>query len=186
MRSTFQNSGTALSVGAFFALMIAGLADSLPKSLSSGLQRQGVPAGIAHHVSSLPPVSSLFAAILGVNPIQHLLATGRTLSGLPRAAQRTLTGREFFPRLISGPFHHGLVLVFSVSAALAALAALASLLRGRRFIDSATTGESFSSPEPPPGSGAKPDPSVVPSEDGGDRTAGPTTRLSTDERGALI
>jgi len=186
MRSTFQNSGTALSVGAFFALMIAGLADSLPKSLSSGLQRQGVPAGIAHHVSSLPPVSSLFAAILGVNPIQHLLATGRTLSGLPRAAQRTLTGREFFPRLISGPFHHGLVLVFSVSAALAALAALASLLRGRRFVDSATTGESFSSPEPPPGSGAKPDPSVVPSEDGGDRTAGPTTRLSTDERGALI
>ena len=102
MRSTFQNSGTALSIGAFFALMIAGLAESLPKSLTTGLQYQGVPQGVAHHVGSLPPVSSFFAAILGVNPIQHLLAASRTLSNLPIAAQQTLTGREFFPKLIRG------------------------------------------------------------------------------------
>jgi MFS family permease len=80
MRSTFQNSGTALSIGVFFSLMIAGLASSLPKALTSGLQQQGVPHGIAHQVGTLPPVSSLFAAVLGVNPLQHLLAASRALS----------------------------------------------------------------------------------------------------------
>jgi MFS family permease len=134
MRATFQNSGTALSIGVFFSLMIAGLAANLPKSLTSGLQAQGVPHGIAQHVGSLPPVSSLFAAVLGVNPLQHLLGASHVLPTLPVAAQQTITGREFFPRLIEGPFHQGLVIVFATAAALAALAGLASLLRGRRYI----------------------------------------------------
>jgi hypothetical protein len=114
--------------------MITGLAASLPKALSSGLQQQGVPHSIAHHVGALPPVSSLFAAVLGVNPLQHLLAASRVLSSLPAAAQQTITGRKFFPDLISGPFHHGLVVVFAVAAALSLLAALASLLRGGRYV----------------------------------------------------
>jgi MFS family permease len=141
MRATFQNSGTALSIGAFFSLMIAGLASSLPRSLTSGLQHEGVPFLIAHQVGSLPPVSSLFAAVLGVNPIQHLLASMGALSSLPAASQRVLTGREFFPDLISGPFHHGLSVVFAAGAVLAALAALASLLRGGRYIYTAGTDE---------------------------------------------
>jgi hypothetical protein len=132
MRSTFQNSGTAVSIAVFFSLMITGLASSLPKTLTSGLQHQGVPAAVAHQIGSLPPVSSLFAAVLGVNPVQHLLTASGVLSSLPAASQRILTGREFFPNLISGPFHHGLVIVFAVSAVLAALAGLASLLRGGR------------------------------------------------------
>jgi MFS family permease len=132
MRSTFQNSGTALSIGAFFSLMIAGLAASLPRALTSGLQQQGVPHQVAHQVASLPPVSSLFAAVLGVNPIQHVLASQGALSSLPAAHQRVLTGREFFPDLISGPFHQGLVVVFAFAAGLSALAALASALRGGR------------------------------------------------------
>jgi hypothetical protein len=132
MRSTFQNSGTALSIGAFFSLMIAGLAGSLPRTLTGGLQQLGVPHGIAHHVGTLPPVSSLFAAVLGVNPLQHLLAASRVLPTLPAAAQRTITGRQFFPGLISGPFHHGLVVVFIVAAGLSAVAGVASLLRGAR------------------------------------------------------
>jgi MFS family permease len=132
MRATFQNSGTALSIGAFFSLMIAGLASSLPKTLTTGLQHQGVPAAIAHQIGSLPPVSSLFAAVLGVNPVQHLLASKDALASLSAAHQRILVGREFFPHLISGPFHQGLVVVFAVAAALSAIAALASLLRGER------------------------------------------------------
>jgi hypothetical protein len=134
MRSTFQNSGTALSIGVFFSLMIAGLASSLPKALTIGLQQQGVPSGVAHQVGTLPPVSSLFAAVLGVNPLQHLLAASRVLPSLPAAAQQTITGREFFPELIAGPFHDGLTVVFSVAAALSVLAALASLLRGGRYV----------------------------------------------------
>jgi MFS family permease len=131
MRSTFQNSGTSLSIGVFFSLMIAGLAGSLPHSLTSGLEQQGVPSPIAAQVGSLPPVSSLFAAILGVNPIQSLLAPSGVLNTLTPSSRRLLTGHEFFPDLISAPFHHGLVIVFAVSAALGVLAAIASLLRGR-------------------------------------------------------
>jgi len=133
MRSTFQNSGTALSIGVFFSLMIAGLASTLPQTLTSGLQRHGVPHQVAAHIGSLPPVSSLFAAVLGVNPIHHLLAAANVLATLPGPAQQILTGREFFPQLISAPFHHGLTIVFAVAAGLAALAGAASLLRGGRY-----------------------------------------------------
>jgi MFS family permease len=134
MRATFQNSGTALSIGVFFSLMIAGLASNLPHTLTSGLQHQGVAPGAAHQIGNLPPVSSLFAAVLGVNPVQHLLASMHALASLSEASQRVLTGREFFPDLISGPFHQGLVIVFAVAAALSVLAGLASLLRGGRTV----------------------------------------------------
>ncbi|MFI5698784.1 MFS transporter [Streptomyces xanthochromogenes] len=130
MRATFQNSGTAVSIGVFFSLMIAGLAGSLPHTLTMGLQQQGVPAGIASQVGGLPPVSSLFAAQLGVNPIQHLLQPSGALTHLTAAQQQALTGREFFPNLISGPFHSGLVVVFAFGATLALLATIASVLRG--------------------------------------------------------
>lgn len=130
MRATFQNSGTAISIGVFFSLMIVGLASSLPHTLTSGLERQGVPAHVATQVGDLPPVSSLFAAQLGVNPVEHLLQPSGTLAQLTAAQRQTLTGREFFPSLLSGPFHSGLVIVFAFGAALAFLAAIASALRG--------------------------------------------------------
>jgi MFS family permease len=132
MRSTFQNSGTAVSIGVVFTLMIAGLSNSLPTTLTSGLTRLGVPGGVARQIGSLPPVSSLFASVLGVNPVQHLLGPTGVLAKLPAASQAALTGRTFFPSLLSGPFHSGLIVVFSVSAALSVLAGLASLLRGKR------------------------------------------------------
>jgi MFS family permease len=136
MRSTFQNSGTALSIGVFFSLMIAGLASSLPHTLSAGLQAQSVPASDATHVARLPPVSTLFAAFLGDNPIGHLLASNGLLDTLPPDNRQTLTGKGFFPQLVSGPFHHGLVLVFTAAAVMAAIAALGSALRGTRYVHS--------------------------------------------------
>jgi MFS family permease len=148
MRSTFQNSGTALSIGVFFSLMIAGLASRLPATLTAGLRQQGVPSAIAHQIGTLPPVSSLFAAVLGVNPVQHLLAPGGVLSSLSAAHQRVLTGREFFPDLISAPFHQGLMVVFAVAAGLAVLAGFASLLRGGRYVHPEAVAES---PAPQPG-----------------------------------
>ena len=72
MNQTFQNSAQVLSIGIFFTLMIIGLSATLPHTMSAGLQAHGVPAATAHHVAQLPPVSILFAAFLGYNPIQHL------------------------------------------------------------------------------------------------------------------
>jgi EmrB/QacA subfamily drug resistance transporter len=133
MRSTFQNSGMSLSIGIFFSLMIAGLASTLPRTLTSGLTAQGVPLSVATQVSHLPPVSTLFAALLGFNPVRTLLGPSGVLSRLPAHNAAVLTGRQFFPSLISAPFHHGLVIVFTAAAIMSVTGALVSLLRGKQF-----------------------------------------------------
>jgi hypothetical protein len=130
MRATFQNSGMVLSIGVFFSLMVAGLASSLPSTMADGLTAQGVPAPAAHMVAGLPPVGTLFAAFLGYNPMQSLLGAG-VLHNLPAVNAHTLTGRQFFPHLISGPFHDGLVIVFWLAIAMALVGAAASLLTPR-------------------------------------------------------
>jgi MFS family permease len=134
MRGTFFNSGTSLSIGIFFSLMIAGLAARLPTTLTAGLEKQGVSQHVAQEVGSLPPVGSLFAAFLGFNPLKNLLGPTGELQRLPHHDVATLTGHEFFPRLISGPFHHGLIVVFTAAAAMTVVAALASLMRGSRYV----------------------------------------------------
>ncbi|MEU9153488.1 MFS transporter [Streptomyces sp. NPDC048417] len=133
MRATFQNAGMVLSLGIFFSLMVAGLAGSLPHTLTSGLTAQNVPAPAAHHVASLPPVEVLFAAFLGYNPIRQLLGPA-LLGHLPAADAALLTGREFFPHLIARPFHDGLVVVFALAIVMALIAAAASLIRARTGI----------------------------------------------------
>ncbi|MDR2987626.1 MAG: MFS transporter [Nocardiopsaceae bacterium] len=133
MRSTFQNSGMSLSIGIFFSLMIAGLAASLPRTLIGGLRAHGVPAHIADHVAHLPPVSTLFASFLGYNPIGTLLRPSGVLDKLPKSDAALLTSKEYFPHLISGPFHHGLLIVFSVAIAMSIAGAVISLLRGGQF-----------------------------------------------------
>ena len=135
MRSTFQNSGTALSIGVFFSLMIAGLASSLPQSLTSGLVRQGVPHSTAAHIGIAAAGVVAVRGGAGGEPDPAPALRGRR-AGLAarRAPSGSLTGREFFPQLIAGPFHNGLTVVFAVAAGLAAVAAVASLLRGGRYV----------------------------------------------------
>ncbi len=133
MRSTFQNSGMSLSIGIFFTLMITRLAATLPASMTAGLTSQGVPLAEATKIAHLPPVSSLFAALLGYNPVRTLLAPTGLLSSLPAHSVAVLTGRTFFPELIAGPFHQGLITVFTAAAAMALVGALISSLRGSQY-----------------------------------------------------
>jgi hypothetical protein len=121
-----------LSIGIFFTLIILGLASSLPSTLSHGLTAQGVPAADAARLAALPPVSIMFAALLGYNPIQTLL--GPALAKLPANHAAYLTGHTFFPSLISAPFQQGLDIAFDFAIAACLVAALASLLRGRRYV----------------------------------------------------
>jgi len=132
MNQTFQNSAQVLSVGVFFTLMILGLSANLPHTLSSGLRAHGMSAAAAQHVAQLPPVSILFAAFLGYNPIEHL-AGAHVLAGLDTAQRAAITGRSFFPRLISGPFSSGLHEAFAFAIAACLVAAIASLMRGGKF-----------------------------------------------------
>jgi hypothetical protein len=132
MNQTFQNSAQVLSMGIFFTLMIAGLAASLPAAMYGGLTAHGVPAAAAHRVAALPPVSILFAAFLGYNPVQHLVGP-HVLSALPAPDRAALAGRSFFPHLISGPFESGLHAAFTFAILACLIAAAASLLRGGRY-----------------------------------------------------
>jgi MFS family permease len=134
MRGTFFNAGSSLSIGIFFSMMIIGLAATLPQALTAGLEQHGVPAGIATGVGNAPPVASLFAAFLGYNPIGTLLGAVPT-SQLQGADLATLTSKGYFPSLISGPFHHGLVIVFVVAIAMSLIGAVASLMRGARYVN---------------------------------------------------
>jgi MFS family permease len=133
MRGTFFNAGSSLSIGIFFSMMIIGLAATLPRTLTAGLEQHGVPAGVATGVANAPPVASLFAAFLGYNPIGTLLGSVPR-SQLQGADLATLTSKGYFPSLISGPFHHGLAIVFVVAIAMSLVGAVASLMRGARYI----------------------------------------------------
>jgi len=124
MNATFQNAAMVLSIGVFFSLMIAGLSQNLPSVLEQGLAAHGVPAADAGRVAGLPPVGVLFAAFLGYNPIQQLL--GPILAGLPADQAGFLTGRSFFPQLISGPFADGLTAAFWFATVACVVAAVAS------------------------------------------------------------
>jgi len=132
MNQTFQNSAQVLSVGIFFTLLTIGIAASLPHALAGGLEAHGVAAADAHRAAGVPPITVLFAAFLGYNPVQHLVG-GEALAALPAHAHSAVTGSTFFPQLISGPFQNGLDTAFTFAIVACLVAAAASLLRGGRY-----------------------------------------------------
>ncbi len=123
MAATFMNSAMVLSIGIFFSLMIIGLSGGLHDSLYNGLTAHGVSKAAATHAANLPPVSTLFAAFLGYNPIKTLLGSG--IHHVPLAQQHILLGHTFFPSVISAPFSHALssAFIFGLVAMLVAAAA---------------------------------------------------------------
>jgi len=131
MSTTFVNSAQVLSIGLFFSLIIIGLSSSLPHSLYHGLVAHGVSTTAAHRVANLSPVSTLFAALLGYNPIKELLGP-HALAALPHAQQVTLTGRGFFPSLIASPFESGLHAAFDFAIVSSILAAAISWIWSER------------------------------------------------------
>ena len=133
MLATFNVSSSVLSIGVFFTLMIVGLAAGLPHATQSGLVAHGVSPADATRISHLPPVATLFAAFLGYNPVKTLLGP-HVLHHLSAANAHALTGRGFFPHLISGPFHTALVYAFVFAIAACVVAAVASLMRGGKYV----------------------------------------------------
>jgi hypothetical protein len=93
----------------------------------------GVSPADATRISHLPPVATLFAAFLGYNPVKTLLGP-HVLHHLSAANAHALTGRGFFPHLISGPFHTALVYAFVFAIVACVVAAVASLMRGGKYV----------------------------------------------------
>ncbi len=104
VRSMSFNTGTVLSNGIFFSLMTAGLANGLPGALQRGLVAHAAPQRTASALAQLPPVSSLFAALLGYNPLATVVPSG-VLQALPAGQAADLVGKTFFPHP-SGPLEH--------------------------------------------------------------------------------
>lgn len=125
MRATFMNAGQMMSMGVFFSIVIAGLADRLPTAMTTGLTAQGMPLQLAQGVASLSPTASLFAALLGYNPLAHMLTPAQQAL-LPKGTYAHITGHAFFPNLIGPSFMHGLALAFWISLLLSLVAAIAS------------------------------------------------------------
>ena len=126
MRATFQNTGMVLSIGLFFSLMVVGLW-ALPDDAQRA-RANGVPPATAQH----------FPRAAGRQPVRRLPrlqpdgeALGpETLAALPPAEAADITGKEFFPELISDPFIDGLRITFTASLIMCLIAAWASWLRG--------------------------------------------------------
>src|SRR6266568_156800 len=109
---------------------IAGLSATLPATLCHGLVAHGVPSPAT--APRLPPVSTRFAAFLGYSPIRHLVGTS-ILTRLPAHQAAVLTGRGFFPALISAPFASGLHAAFDFAIGACLIAAGMSWLRGGKY-----------------------------------------------------
>jgi hypothetical protein len=101
-------------------------------SVKHGLVAQGVSHADATRISHLPPVATLFASFLGYNPVRTLLGP-HVLGALPAANAAHLTGRAFFPHLITSPFHTALVFAFGFAIACCLVGAVASQLRGGKY-----------------------------------------------------
>jgi MFS family permease len=128
MLNTFQNSAAVLSIGFFFTVITIGLASKLPQALVKGLTAQGVPHGAAVVASHVPPIGSLFAAFLGINPLKEIVSPSVLASSAVHT--RVLLSHGFFPGLISAPFAHGLRLAFMLAALFCFIGAVFSWLRG--------------------------------------------------------
>ncbi len=140
MNTTFQNSAQVISIGIFFTLMIVGLSSALPHNVFIGLRSHGVPPAVAARASHLPPISTLFAAFLGYDPVAHLIGAG-TLAHLSAAQQAALAQRSFFPGLIAAPFQEGLHAAFDFAIIMSLAAAAASWTRGGRYVYTPATEE---------------------------------------------
>ena len=140
MQSTFQNSASVLSIGIFFTLILVGFSHSLPGALYSGLTAHGVSPAEAQRVANLPPVSTLFSAFLGYNPVEQMVGT-HVLGQLPTADHATLVGRQFFPSLICSSFQHGLRTAMNYGIVMSLVAAAASWSRGKHVAATHTAEE---------------------------------------------
>ena len=132
MRATFQNSGMVLSIGVFFSLLIVGLSSTLPHSMSTALQANGVTAAQGAPDRLAAARRQPLRRVPRLQPDAEA-ARQRDRGGRHRTrSSAQITGKTFFPHLIADPFMHGLRIAFIASMCMCLIAGAASWLRGGR------------------------------------------------------
>ncbi len=114
--------------------MIIGLANTLPTAMSSGLQAQGV-LGVGRARRRQPAAGRQpVRRVPRLQPDRRAAGTvGRTHA--PGVNADVLTGKTFFPQLITEPFHSGLIVVFIAAAVMMLIGAVASLFNPGKYAD---------------------------------------------------
>src|SRR5579859_776312 len=100
MRATVLNAGMTASQAIFFTFVIGGLAGSFGPALEGGARAAGLPVPIAHGLASLPPGAAIFSAMLGYDPISHLVPASALAALGPGVAAR-LTDPHFFAGILA-------------------------------------------------------------------------------------
>ena len=129
MRSMVLNAGMTASQAIFFTIVIASLSQNLGPALEAGASQAGLPSPLAHGVASLPPGAAIFAAMLGYDPISHLIPTS-LLASLPPAIAARVSDPHFFANLLAQPFVAGIRVALLACVAMCVLAGVTSALRG--------------------------------------------------------
>jgi MFS family permease len=129
MRAMVLNAGMTASTAIFFTIVIASLSQNLGPALEAGAGQAGLPAPLAHAVASLPPGGAIFAAMLGYDPISHLIPAAQ-FAALPPAIAARVSDPHFFAGLLAQPFVTGIRVALLACVAMCVIAGATSALRG--------------------------------------------------------
>jgi MFS family permease len=129
LRSMVLSAGLTASQAIFFTIVIASLSHNLGPALDAGSSQAGLPSSLAHQIASLPPGAAIFAAMLGYDPISHLLPAS-ALASLPPAIAARVSDPHFFAGLLAQPFVDGIRVALLVCVGMCILAGIISALRG--------------------------------------------------------
>jgi hypothetical protein len=129
VRSTVLNAGITASQAIFFTIVIGSLAGSLGPSLTHGAISAGLPPPLAQRMGLLPPGAAIFSAMLGYDPVAHLIPAS-ALAGIAPAVVARIHDPHFFAALLAQPFVGGVRAVLLVCIGMCVLAGVASALRG--------------------------------------------------------
>jgi MFS family permease len=145
MRSMVLNAGMTASTAIFFTIVIASLSQNLGPALNAGAVNAGLPAPLAQGIASLPPGAAIFAAMLGYDPISHLIPVS-ALASLPPALAARISDPHFFAGLLAQPFVTGIRVALLACVAMCIVAGVTSALRGsersrRSAVQNAVVGE---------------------------------------------
>ncbi|HEX3507613.1 MAG TPA: MFS transporter [Candidatus Dormibacteraeota bacterium] len=129
MRSMVLNAGMTASTAIFFTIVIASLSQNLGPALNAGAVSAGLPAPLAHGIASLPPGAAIFAAMLGYDPISHLIPAS-ALASLPPSLAARVSDPHFFAGLLAQPFVTGIRVALLACVGMCTIAGVTSALRG--------------------------------------------------------
>ncbi len=135
MMYTINNTAMTSSMAIFFTIVILGLTQRLPGTITSSLNHIGAN-NLVPLMSNLPPTAGLFSAFLGFNPVSSILNAlpAPIVAFIPHSTFNTLIGTTWFPSTLATAFMPALQTSFYIGAFLCIIATIFSVLRGKRYI----------------------------------------------------